>query len=205
MDKPQGQKSPFVPIVDRKVFRPLTRKEKRKLPHRKLYEVEVLDEATGTIPQVLDTLSTAGPFQVRGWIPIEDTIHTLGVGEISTKEKMVFIKAESITEWNHEFDPDNVMQPKFWVLSDRICWYQIMSIHKSYEPHFRPLSDVCAYLSMFDLGIIHRQESLKWSLPDWVSLARTLNKSLSLSFLQSSQMQSVGLDRSTRPPTTPMT
>lgn len=79
MDKPQGQKRPIVPIVDRKVFRPLTRKEKRKLPHRKLYEVEVLDEATGTIPQVLDTLSTAGPFQLQGWIPIEDTIHTLGM------------------------------------------------------------------------------------------------------------------------------
>jgi hypothetical protein len=61
-------------------------------------------------------------------------IDQLSVGEISTKEKMVFIKAESIVEWNHEFDPDNVMQPKFWVLSDRICWYQIMVSFFSKRP-----------------------------------------------------------------------
>ncbi|KAF9170608.1 hypothetical protein BGX20_008743 [Mortierella sp. AD010] len=58
------------PVRDASVYKPF----KKKLPFRKLYHVQVLDHATGSIPQTLDTLKTAGPFQVWGLVPIQETV-----------------------------------------------------------------------------------------------------------------------------------
>lgn len=150
------------PVIDASVYRPI---KKKPLPYRKLYNVQVLDHATGTIPQVLDTLKVAGPFQVKGWVPKQDTIlsngnitHNVytcymyycfqhankstqwinfafgqwspgkfkGASSLMTEHgELVHIKAENIVEWNHEFNPSNVMRPVFWVLSENVCWYQI--------------------------------------------------------------------------------
>ncbi|KAI8363361.1 hypothetical protein B0O80DRAFT_433535 [Mortierella sp. GBAus27b] len=75
------------------------------------------------------------------------------VADKNTKEKMIYIKSDNIIEWMHEFNPDNTMKPTFWVRSEKVCWYQIMSVHKSYEPYFEPLSNVCAYLNAISQAV----------------------------------------------------
>ncbi|KAF9193833.1 hypothetical protein BGZ51_002156 [Haplosporangium sp. Z 767] len=140
------------PVVDAVVFKPISKEiNSYQLPYRQLYNVEVLDCATGTIPQALDTLKTAGPFQVRGWVPLEETALPMVNYKGNEKGRLLFIKAECIVEWTHEYNHQNPMRPKFWVLSNNICWYQIQSVKDSYEPYFEPLVDVSAYLN----AIIH--------------------------------------------------
>ncbi|KAF9210063.1 hypothetical protein BGZ49_006820 [Haplosporangium sp. Z 27] len=138
------------PVRDASVY---TKPVKRKLPYRKLYNVKVLDHATGTHPQALDTLKTSGPFQVWGWVPISETIitsgHHEGISSVTTEDgELIHVKAEDVIEWTHEFNSDNMMQPVFWVLSKNVCWYQIQSFDASYKPYLEPLSKVCTYLGM---------------------------------------------------------
>lgn len=40
-------------------------------------------------------------------------------------EKFVYVQAENITEWTHEFNPNDPRNSIFWVLSRDVCWYQI--------------------------------------------------------------------------------
>ncbi|KAF8978573.1 hypothetical protein BGZ46_006336 [Entomortierella lignicola] len=131
------------PVRDASVY---TRPVKRKLPYRKLYNVKVLDHATGTHPQALDTLKTSGPFQVWGWVPISETIitsgHHEGISSVTTEDgELIHVKAEDVIEWTHEFNSDNMMQPVFWVLSEN-------SFDASYKPYLEPLSKICTYLDL---------------------------------------------------------
>ncbi|KAF9280865.1 hypothetical protein BGZ68_006987 [Mortierella alpina] len=148
------------PLLDATVF-PVPKKVANNLdlPYRKLCLVEVLDQKCGLIPQALETLSTSGPFRIRGYVPIEETIYAPGLtnfdgakgklknGESkAVGEKFVYVQAENITEWTHEFNPNDPRNSIFWVLSRDVCWYQIQSVKDSYAPLFHPLKTVCTYL-----------------------------------------------------------
>ncbi|KAG0357545.1 hypothetical protein BGZ54_000285, partial [Gamsiella multidivaricata] len=148
MDEDQDE-----PMIDVTVFKSIKKKVRSSydLPHRKLYNVQVLDHATSTIPQVLDTLRLSGPFKVRGCVQVSDTIYAKDRKKTTSNKAMVHVKAESVVEWAHEFNPTNPMRPVFWVMSEKVCWYQIQSVHESYKCYFEPLVDVCCYLD----AIIH--------------------------------------------------
>ncbi|KAF9959569.1 hypothetical protein BGZ70_008804 [Mortierella alpina] len=149
------------PLLDATVF-PMPRRVAHNLdlPYRKLYLVEVLDQKSGSIPQALETLSTSGPFKIRGYVPIEETIYAKGPANLDNTttekprngepkavgEKFVYVQAENITEWTHEFNPKDPRNSIFWVLSRDVCWYQIQSVKDSYAPLFHPLKTVCTYL-----------------------------------------------------------
>ncbi|KAF9575004.1 hypothetical protein EC968_004764 [Mortierella alpina] len=148
------------PLLDASVF-PVPKKVANNLdlPYRRLCLVEVLDQRTGLIPQALETLSTSGPFKIRGYVPIEETIYAKGPTNLENTteklrngqpkavgEKFVYVQAESITEWTHEFNPKDPRNSIFWVLSRDVCWYQIQSVKDSYAPFFHPLKTVCTYL-----------------------------------------------------------
>ncbi|KAF9954746.1 hypothetical protein BGZ72_004323 [Mortierella alpina] len=148
------------PLLDATVF-PVPKKVANNLdlPYRKLCLVEVLDQKCGLIPQALETLSTSGPFKIRGYVPIEETIYAKGptnndsaAGKLKNSEpravgeKFVYVQAENITEWTHEFNPKDPRNSIFWVLSKDVCWYQIQSVKDSYAPLFHPLKTVCTYL-----------------------------------------------------------
>ncbi|KAG0005948.1 hypothetical protein BGZ79_000056 [Entomortierella chlamydospora] len=144
------------PVRDASVYKPF----KKKLPFRKLYHVQVLDHATGSIPQTLDALKTAGPFQVWGLVPIQETVFLRDdhkrISSVTTEEgEFVHVKAENIIEWTHEFNINDVRHPVFWVLSENVCWYQIQTIHNSYKPYFEPLTTVYAIIhSVEALGVV---------------------------------------------------
>ncbi|KAI8598899.1 hypothetical protein EDD21DRAFT_417321, partial [Dissophora ornata] len=108
--------------------------------------------------RTLDNLKTLGPFQIRGQVLIQDTIYTNTIDKTKRGRKWIDIKAESIVEWSHEFNPRNLKRPVFWVLSDNVCWYQIQSYSQAYEPYYASLASVCVYLdtmthAVFKLGI----------------------------------------------------
>ncbi|KAG0266874.1 hypothetical protein BG011_000489 [Mortierella polycephala] len=161
------------PVVDAVVFKPISKEiSSYLLPYRQLYNVEVLDCATGTIPQILDTLKTAGPFQVQGWVPLEETALTMVNYKKNEKGRLVFIKAECIVEWTHEYNHQSPMRPKLWVLSNNIGWYQIQSVKDSYEPYFEPLVDVCAYLNAINhvVTTLKVRDELDIMIPEVASL-----------------------------------
>ncbi|CAO3574911.1 unnamed protein product [Mortierella alpina] len=148
------------PLLDATVF-PVPKRVANNLdlPYRKLYLVEVLDQKSASIPQALETLSTSGPFKIRGYVPIEETIYAKGPTNLdgtaekprngeprAVGEKFVYVQAENITEWTHEFNPKDPRNSIFWVLSRDVCWYQIQSVKDSYAPWFHPLKTVCTYL-----------------------------------------------------------
>ncbi|KAG0232051.1 hypothetical protein BGW42_008484 [Actinomortierella wolfii] len=117
-----------LPMVDESVYPTITKpiRSNLDLPFRKLYNIEILD-SSGTVHPALDRLKFDGPFMVKGWVPIEETILRR-------------------VEWTHEFNPQNIMQPIFWVNSENVCWYQVQTFSPVYTPIMAPLSDVCAYL-----------------------------------------------------------
>ncbi|KAF9581321.1 hypothetical protein BGW38_001706 [Lunasporangiospora selenospora] len=45
------------------------------LPYRHIYELEVFDQDTGTIPKALDAISNSQPLLAKGWVPIEETAY----------------------------------------------------------------------------------------------------------------------------------
>ncbi|KAG0305826.1 hypothetical protein BGZ98_003505 [Dissophora globulifera] len=121
MDRPR-------PAPDASVYPPIRKKIKSSydLPYRKLHEATILDRDTGSVPMTLDALQTSGPFQVRGWVSAKDTIYA-NPKEKTTLESagLVYIYADSVVNWIHEFNPVTPMRPTFWVLSDNVCWYKI--------------------------------------------------------------------------------
>ncbi|KAF9167397.1 hypothetical protein DFQ26_004726 [Actinomortierella ambigua] len=132
-----------LPMVDESVYPAITKpiRSNLDLPFRKLYNIEILD-SSGTTHPALDRLKFNGPFVVKGWVPIEETILRRG----QTGRNLVYVLATRIVEWTHEFNPRNIMQPIFWVYSENVCWYQVQSVSPVYTPIMAPLSDVCAYL-----------------------------------------------------------
>ncbi|KAG0097609.1 hypothetical protein BGZ93_002398 [Podila epicladia] len=149
-------KSEDKPVLDSTIYRRLTKKPKFSddLPYRKLYNLEILNDA-GTSYQSLENLQKKGPFQALGSVPIEDTIRS--TGDRKERGRLINIRATSIVEWTHEFNPSNVMEPVIWLLSENVCWYQVQNMHPSYDPWIRPLANVCVYLD----AIIHAHFTLK--------------------------------------------
>ncbi|KAG0238474.1 hypothetical protein BGW41_008197 [Actinomortierella wolfii] len=64
-----------LPMVDESVYPTITKpiRSNLDLPFRKLYNIEILD-SSGTVHPALDRLKFDGPFMVKGWVPIEETI-----------------------------------------------------------------------------------------------------------------------------------
>ncbi|KAG0315790.1 hypothetical protein BG000_005076, partial [Podila horticola] len=143
------------PVLDSTIYPRLTKKPKssNELPYRKLYNLEILN-AAGTSYQSLEDLQTKGPFQAQGSVPLEDTIRSTGDGK--ERGRLINIRATSIVEWTHEFNPSKVMEPVIWVLSEDVCWYQVQNMHPNYDPWIRPLADVCVYLD----ALIHAHFAL---------------------------------------------
>ncbi|KAF9437847.1 hypothetical protein BGZ76_010863 [Entomortierella beljakovae] len=132
--------------------------KKKNPPQYKLYDVEILDHATGTIPQRLNTLNISGPFQARGRVHLPHNSNAKGTPEglksASREENSVYIKAESIIEWTHEYNAKDPSKPVFWILSENICWYEIKTFKPSYQPFIASLCNICKYLDT----IIHLVE-----------------------------------------------
>ncbi|KAG0338212.1 hypothetical protein BG004_007308 [Podila humilis] len=142
----------LTPVKDSTVYPTLSkRKNADELPYRKLYNLEIVDSKTGTEYQNLEDLQSKGPFQARGCVPVSETTYKLASAEKKQSNKVVYIKAVSVVEWTHEFNPENVMEPVFWILSEDVCWYQVQNMHPKYEPWIRPLADICVFLD----AIIH--------------------------------------------------
>ncbi|KAF9332395.1 hypothetical protein BG006_004748 [Podila minutissima] len=186
-------KSEDKPVLDSTIYRRLAKKPKSSddLPYRKLYNLEILNSA-GTSYQSLENLQTKGPFQARGSVPIEDTIRS--TGDSKERGRLINIRATSIVEWTHEFNPSNVMEPVIWLRSDNICWYQVQNMHPDYDPWIRPLADVCVYLD----ALIHAHFTLKVNdeLNDLApKLSKLLNMSISAVWdaLREHQVQILGL------------
>ncbi|KAF9297435.1 hypothetical protein BGZ74_009826 [Mortierella antarctica] len=186
-------KSEDKPVLDSTIYRRLAKKPKSSddLPYRKLYNLEILN-AAGTSYQSLENLQTKGPFQARGSVPIEDTIRS--TGDSKERGRLINIRATSIVEWTHEFNPNNVMEPVIWLRSDNICWYQVQNMHPDYDPWIRPLADVCVYLD----ALIHAHFTLKVN-DELNDLAPKLSKLLNMSTsavwdaLREHQVQILGL------------